>query len=96
MDVIPIAEGGSFDAEITQTMGQVFDKACGSLRDFGSAVLVREVIAKRIIEAVKKGERDQARLYEQALRVVSIDIPSRPGVDRDFPIPTGNSLTHVA
>ena len=37
MDVIPTVKGGSFDAEIIRTMGQVFDKACSSLRDFGSA-----------------------------------------------------------
>ena len=97
MDVIRIVEGGSFDAEITRTMGQVFDKACNSLRDFGSAVLVREIIAKRIIEAAKNGERDPARLYEQAVRVVvSIDIPSMPSVGRNAPIPADTSVAHAA
>jgi hypothetical protein len=96
MDVIPIVEGGSFDAEMTRTMGQVFDQACSSLRDFGSAVLVREIIARRIIEAAKNGERDPARLYEQALRVVSIDIPSMPRVGGNFPIPADTSVAHAA
>ena len=97
MDVIRIVEGGSFDAEITRTMGQVFDKACNSLRDFGSAVLVRENIAKRIIEVAKNGERDPARLYEQAVRVVvSIDIPSMPSVGRNAPIPADTSVAHTA
>ena len=34
----------------------------GGLRDTGQPALVREIIAKRIIEATKKGERDPARL----------------------------------
>jgi hypothetical protein len=92
MDVIPIVEGGSFDAAMTRTMGEVFDKACRSLRDFGSAVLVREIIAKRIIEAAKNGERNPVRLFEQALRVVSVE--SMPGVG--FPIPTDTSVAHAA
>lgn len=37
------------------------------LRNFGSAITVREIIAKRIIDAAKNGERDPARLHEQAL-----------------------------
>ena len=94
MDVIPIVEGGSFDAEITRTMGEVYDRACRSLRDFGSAVLVREIIAKRIVEATKNGERNPVRLYEQALRVVSVDTPSMPGVG--FLIPTDTSVAHAA
>ena len=96
MNVIPIAERGSFDAETTRIMGQVFDKACRSLRDFGSAVLVREIIAQRIIQAAKDGERDPARLYEQALRVVSIDIPSMPGVGCNSPILADTSVAHAA
>ena len=95
MDVIPIVEGGVFDAEITRTMGQVFDQACRSLQDFGSAVLVREIIARRIIEAAKNGERDPARLYEQALRLVSIDITSIPNVGGSFPIPADTSVAHA-
>ena len=96
MDVIPNVDDASFDAEITRTMGEVFDKACSSLRDFGSAVLVREIIAKRIIEAAKNGQRDPARLYVEALRVVSIGIPLMPGVNRNAPIPAGTSVTHAA
>ena len=96
MDIIPTVEGGSFDAEIIRTMGQVFDKACSSLRDFGSAVLVREIIAKRIIEAAKNGERDPARLFEQALRVVSIEIPRMSDVGLNSPTATDTSVPHAA
>ena len=38
-------------------MGEAFDAACEGLQDGGQPDLVREIIAKRIIEAAKKGER---------------------------------------
>jgi hypothetical protein len=56
-----------FDDSTTLAMGQAFDNACKSLQNFGSACTVREIIAKRIIDAAKNGERDPARLHEQAL-----------------------------
>ncbi len=46
-------------------MGKAFDRLS---RPFGKFEFrERETIAKQIIEAAKKGERDPARLYEQAL-----------------------------
>ena len=52
-------------------MGEAFDHACKSLRNFGSAVPA--IIANRIIEVAKNGERDPTRLYEQALKVFGIE-----------------------
>jgi hypothetical protein len=52
-----------FDDAATLAMGEAFDQACKSLRNFGSACTVREIIAKRIIDAAKNGERDPARLH---------------------------------
>jgi hypothetical protein len=66
MIVIPIVDI-AFDDAATLAMGKAFDQACKSLRNFGSACTVREIIAKRIIDAAKNGERDPARLHEQAL-----------------------------
>jgi hypothetical protein len=42
-------------------MGEAFDAACADLHDDGQPALVREIIAKRIIEAAKTGERDPVR-----------------------------------
>jgi hypothetical protein len=56
-----------FDDAATSAMGEAFDRACKSLRNFGSACTVGEIIAKRIIDAAKSGERDPARLHAQAL-----------------------------
>jgi hypothetical protein len=56
-----------FNDAITLVMGEAFDHASASLRNFGSAVTMREMIAKRIIASAKNGERDPTRLYRQAL-----------------------------
>jgi hypothetical protein len=72
MIVIPIADIAFDDAAI-RAMGKAFDQACKSLRNFGSAGTVREIIAKRIIDAAKNGERDPARLHEEALKAFGID-----------------------
>ena len=51
-----------FDDEATRLMGEAFDAVSESLRDTGQPALVREIIARRIIKAATKGERDLARL----------------------------------
>jgi hypothetical protein len=66
MDIVPIQNVWCDDAA-TLAMGKAFDQACKSLRKLGSAV--PEIIANLIIKAAKTGERDPARLYEQALKV---------------------------
>lgn len=88
MNVIPI-QNVAFDDTATSVMGEAFDKACKSLRSFGSGCTVREIIAKRIIESAENGERDPARLHEQALRALGIDDMSMlvVSVARDVPIP---------
>jgi hypothetical protein len=59
---------------------------------------VREIIAKRIIDAFTNGERDPARLYEQALIIFGIvDEPMlNVSVGRDPLVPTYALVTHVA
>jgi hypothetical protein len=66
MNIVPIQDVW-FDDAATSAMGQAFDQARKSLRNFGSASTVREIIATRIIAAAKNDERDPARLHEQAL-----------------------------
>ena len=57
-----IRDKSDFDDEATRVMGEAFDAACKGLRDTGQPIVVQEVIAKRIIKAAMKGERDPARL----------------------------------
>ena len=76
-------------------MGEAFDKACNSLRSFGTACTVREIIAKRIIAVARNGERDPARLHEQALLALGIEETSMlvVSVGRDPPVSAYASVT---
>ena len=82
-----------FDDAATLAMGEAFDRACKSLRNFGSAVPA--IIADLIIAAAKNGERDVARLYEQALKAFLQD-KSMLVVGRDIPDPAYASVAQAA
>lgn len=68
----------SFDDAATLAMGTAFDHACGSLRHLVCADKLRELIAMRITEAAKNGERDPVHLHSQTLMEFSIDNVSMP------------------
>ena len=94
MNMIPI-QNVAFDDTATSAMGEAFDRACKSLQQFGSAP---EIIANRIIAAAKNGERDAARLYEQALQAFGIEDKSMlvVNVGRDIPDPAYASVAQAA
>ena len=77
-----------FDDEAVRAMGAAFDQACRSLRHFAHFDRVRELVAKRIIEAAKNGERDPTRLHWQAVMGFSLDDVSMPvdSVRRNLPV----------
>jgi hypothetical protein len=84
--IIPFLSQNAFDAETTKAMGEAYDAACDELGDCSPPLLVKEVIAKRIIDAVEQGERDPERLIAKALdalglhrRLSSSSARSRPG-----------------
>jgi hypothetical protein len=97
MNIIPIRNVW-FDDAATLVMGEAFDQACKSLRNFGFAITVREIIAKRIIAAAKNGERDPARLCQQALIPFGIEDMSMlvVSVGPKPPVPAYASVTHPA
>ena len=70
-------------------MGIAFDQACVALRHFAREREVRELIAKRIIEAARNGELDPFRLLSRAIMGFSIDDVSMPvvSVGRTVPSP---------
>lgn len=92
MNTTPI-QNAWFDDAATSAMGEAFDRACKSLRNFGSAVPA--IIADRIIEAAKNGERDSSRLYEQALKAFGFEDMSMLRRPR-FPLPAYASVPHAA
>jgi hypothetical protein len=97
MNSIPIQDVW-FDDATTLVMGEAFDNACVSLHRFGTLITARELIAKRVIGAAKNGERNPARLCEQALIPFSIEDMSMlvVSVGRDSPVPAYASVAHAA
>jgi hypothetical protein len=63
----------SFDDETMRAMSEAFDRVCDMLGNFGTGVTVHEIIARRIVEAAKIGERNPSRLCRQALNAMGID-----------------------
>ncbi len=63
--IIPfIRRSSDFDDASTTVLGEAFDAACRDLPEKDD--LLREIIARRIIEAAQKGERDPDRLPAHA------------------------------
>jgi hypothetical protein len=56
--------GTVFDDEATRLLGEAYDAVCTDLQDTSQPDIVREIIARRILEAAKKGERDPIRLRD--------------------------------
>ena len=63
----------SFDDIAMRAMGAAFDQACDALGNFGTSVTAREIVAKRIIEVAKTGERNPSNFYRQALKTLGVD-----------------------
>jgi len=62
---------GVFDDAATKAIGEAFDTACEALHDGGQPTVVYEVLARRIIAAARKGERDVGRLRNIALEAIA-------------------------
>ena len=94
MNIIPL-QNVWFDDAATSAMGEAFDNTCKALRNFGSAVPA--IVADRIIDVAKNGERDPARLYEQALKAFAIGDTSMLFVSvGDHPLPAFAPVTPAA
>jgi hypothetical protein len=76
--VLPFAPRLVFDDTATRIMGEAFDAACEEIGDMGRLPLVREDMAKRIIDSARAGERDVNRLREAALKGQEAEPKLRP------------------
>jgi hypothetical protein len=65
--IIPLFKDSAFDAEATQALGNAYDIACRSLHSKGQPPVIQDQLAKKIIEAAQRGERDPDRLATIAL-----------------------------
>jgi hypothetical protein len=61
---IRLIQGASFDPETTRLLGLAYERAC---KNVALDMTVREALAKRIIEAAKRGEREIEGLIEYGL-----------------------------
>ena len=74
--------GTVFDDRMTAIMGEAFDSACRELNDSGQPVIVYEVIARRIIDGARDGERDPVRLRNAALAALGFDGDDKQALHR--------------
>jgi len=79
MPIAPLLKGdGFFGPEATKILTAAFDTAWQMLKTSGNvlaadyrATSTRELLAKRIIEMARQGERDPIRLVDDALSYVA-------------------------
>lgn len=68
MPIDPFLIGDSFDPEHVRAMGVAFENACQSLGLTDTNDRLTTVIAGKIVETARTGERDVVRLYESVMR----------------------------
>ena len=72
--IIPFLDDRAvFDDAITRAMGEAYDKTLHALHDRGQPDVVKEALAKRIIEIAKTGEREPDQMYKRALAAFGLD-----------------------
>jgi len=71
--IIVSERDGDFDDAAVLAMVIAYERACTSLRCFGTAPMVQEIIATRIIQVANQGERDPDHLHQQALEALGIE-----------------------
>jgi hypothetical protein len=88
----PFLSGQTFDPETTRLMGVAFEMAGAAVKR--SADLTDEMIAKKIIELAKAGERNVDVLCEAALNVPAgaVNAPNLPPLPASPPEPPGSSF----
>jgi hypothetical protein len=69
MPITRYLDGFRFDDEAKRVMGIAFEMACVALRiDYGDPAAA--IVAKKIIECAKDGERNPDRLCDDALHIL--------------------------
>jgi hypothetical protein len=70
MPIRPFLNGAAFGPEAVRAMSAAFETSCQALGVGNSSNVVREIIAKKIIELALRGERSPDRLRDGALRAM--------------------------
>jgi len=61
------------DPDTTRSMGVAFEMACVALRLAGRGDIAKAMVAEKIIELAKAGERDANTLCEHSLKELGAD-----------------------
>ncbi|HZS65245.1 MAG TPA: hypothetical protein VFA53_12225 [Xanthobacteraceae bacterium] len=64
--------GEAFDAATIRILDEAYEKARRLLHDRGQPAVVQEIIAQRIAEIARTGERDPAEIAERALQAAGL------------------------
>ena len=67
-NVVQLFQEAAFGPELTRVMGDAFERATRSLHDTGQPDMIKEVMAKRIIDAVRRGVHDPRALCLEATK----------------------------
>jgi hypothetical protein len=72
-NVVQLFQEAAFGPEMTSVMGDAFERATRSLHDTGQPDLIKEVLARRIIEAARRGIRDPRDLCLDAIKSLGMN-----------------------
>jgi hypothetical protein len=75
MPISSYLDGEQFDPETRRIMGLAFDLTRAALRISNQDDIAPEIIAKKVIELAKGGERDPERLCDYALANLRLGMP---------------------
>jgi len=81
VDVIPF-QTQAFEPDVISAMSAAYERACGSVPKGNPGKLVRELLAKRIIELAQQGFRDPETMYAEAMNSYGLDPSTDKSADR--------------
>lgn len=78
MPINRLLQNHAFGPEDTAVIVAAFDEALRALRLIDRADLATDMVANKIIEFAKQGERDRARLRDLTVEAFSANRPTSP------------------
>ena len=63
----------SFDPEVLKAMTDAYERACKTMQAGPQSELVKEILARRIIELAQGGCTDADKLYAEVLKVYGLE-----------------------
>jgi tartrate dehydratase beta subunit/fumarate hydratase class I family protein len=73
MTIVPLLRDSAFEPDDIKVMSAALDEVCDTLHLTDRAKAAREVIAERIIELARRGERSPTRLRDRVLKETGLD-----------------------